>query len=131
MKKLLLSAALVALTCAPAFAGTKLPAEMLGPWCQVPEEQQTGHGSTTYARSTKEQVDKDPACIQVTRTDYHGMEDGCKFRRITTRTNGEDYIVYMKCWAAGDDPDKHPVEASIFAMFEGKLKMWPIGCPKC
>jgi hypothetical protein len=131
MKKLFIATAIVGLTCAHAHAGaTRLPAEMLGAWCPVPEAEQAGHGSTTYVRSTNEVADKDPNCIQVTRTGYHGVEDSCKFNRIT-----KDYVVYMRCWSAGDDqgpaPDKHPVSASIFGIVEGKLKVWPVGCPKC
>jgi hypothetical protein len=100
-----------------------IPDEMLGQWCPAPEP--SGRNAlTVYVRPT---VDRkvDPDCMEVTRTGTHGMEDQCKFVRIT-----RGLIVYMRCWSAGDDqgpvPDKHPISASIFEIDDGKLKLWDI-----
>lgn len=125
MKRLLLAATVLALMgSAHAAQVTRLPDAMLGSWCPAPEP--SGRDALTiYERATSEKAKGDPNCIKVSPSGTHSVEDGCKFGRITTRTHGEDYIVYMRCWSAGDE-HRQPLSAAIFAIDDGKLKMWSI-----
>jgi hypothetical protein len=122
MKRILIATAIAGLACASAHASpTRLPDTMLGWWCKVPEEEQTGHGSVTYSRQTE----LEDYCIKVIRRGSFSTEGGCNFTRIK-KASPKSYLVYMRCGESGDIK-KMPLSAVLFEMYEGKLRMFPVG----
>jgi hypothetical protein len=101
MKKLLLAAAIIALTCAHAHANPMtLPDEMLGKWCVVMGGARDGE--ERYVRATEVMSDY---CMMLTRTGKHSSRryPDCVFTNTQRRRSSNnlvgvsEYLVSMDC----------------------------------